>query len=248
MGRMASPRNHGRLAVVVALAAMLAGASGAAAGEPKRYGDKELFAGFEKTVFGLEYASSNGGAFYVKKYTGPVRVFVDNRATRNRRAAVTGFIAETRRAIRGLDIAVVSKAEAANFHLYVVDRADYDRVVRSEVFGDRGASSVGACMVRVRSDRNGIRTSSAVIVSDEGEFLFRRCLVEETLQGLGPLNDDRSLAHSVFNDGSRLSRLTRHDRFVLNMLYHPSVRPGMSKAEARAVLPQVLEDVRRHLR
>ncbi|MEZ5841224.1 MAG: DUF2927 domain-containing protein [Hyphomicrobiales bacterium] len=234
-------------AAILGFLPALAGALPASA-EPKHYGDRELMSGFEKTVFGLEYKSTNGGEFYVKKFTGPVRVFIDRRSRLDRTRAVRGFIGEARSRIHGLDIAVTKKAGEANFRIFVVDRADYDKVVRAEVFGDRGASSVGACMVRVRSDRRGIRNATAVIVSDEGEFLFRRCLIEETLQGLGPLNDDASLAHSVFNDRSRASRFTRHDRFILNMLYHPGIRPGMSKSEALAVLPEVVGDVRRRLR
>jgi hypothetical protein len=98
--------------------------------------------------------------------------------------------------------------------------------------------------VRVVSGRGGIKRSDAVIVADEGEFLFRRCLVEEVLQGLGPANDDATLSHSVFNDRSVHSTFTSFDRFILNMLYDPRVRPGMRKAEANSVLPAVLADIR----
>ena len=55
----------------------------------------------------------------------------------------------------------------------------------------RGAP--GRCVVRVVSGPGGIARADAVIVADEGETLFRRCLIEEVLQGLGPLNDDARL-------------------------------------------------------
>ena len=87
-----------------------------------------------------------------------------------------------------------------------------------------------------------------MIVADEGEFLFHRCMVEETLQGLGPVNDDRSLGESVFNDMSRHSTLTDFDRHILNMLYHPAIEPGMTKLEARRVLPAVAAEVQARLR
>ena len=99
-------------------------------------------------------------------------------------------------------------------------------------------------MVRVVSSPRGIRSSAAVIVSDEGRFLFERCMTEEILQGLGPLNDDQSLSHSVFNDSSRLARFTRHDRAIVKMLYHSDIRPGMTRAEVNAVLPGVIGDIR----
>ena len=64
----------------------------------------------------------------------------------------------------------------------------------------------GKCLVRVVSTSAGIIRSDAVIVADEGDFLFRRCTVEEVLQGLGPVNDDRDAL------GERLQRqLAPHD-------------------------------------
>ena len=61
------------------------------------------------------------------------------------------------------------------------------------------------------------------------------------------MNDDRSLQHSVFNDRSRHDKFTAFDRYILNMLYHKHIRPGMSQKQARDVLPAVLRDVRRYV-
>ena len=99
-------------------------------------------------------------------------------------------------------------------------------------------------MVRVVSDSSGISQSAAVIVSDEGDFLFRRCMVEEILQGLGPMNDDPSLSHSVFNDKSRHSRFTSFDRMLLNMLYDSRIKPGMRPDVVRPMLPSIVRTVR----
>jgi Protein of unknown function (DUF2927) len=87
-----------------------------------------------------------------------------------------------------------------------------------------------------------------VIVADEGDFLLHRCVIEETLQGLGPINDDPTLSESVFNDRSEHSTFTDFDRHILNMLYHPLVEPGMTKLEVARVLPKVVEDVQAKLR
>ena len=73
-------------------------------------------------------------------------------------------------------------------------------------------------------------------------------MVEEVLQGLGPVNDDPTLKQSVFNDRSRHATFTNFDRHILNMLYHPLIRPGMSKEEASVVLPRVAAEVRARLR
>lgn len=216
------------------------------AAEPQ-FSDRELVDGFMRTVFGLEYRTWNWQPYLVKKYNRQVRFHIVNLAAKNRKRAVTRFLRSLDGLIHGLHTTVVRDPKSANFTIFVVDRQQYATVVRQEIYNDPKAAAPGRCLVRVLSDAQGISASTAVIVSDEGEFLFRRCLIEETLQGLGPMNDDRSLTYSVFNDQSRHSRFTRFDRFILNMLYHRRIRAGMSKREALAVLPGVLRDVRRYV-
>ena len=96
----------------------------------------------------------------------------------------------------------------------------------------------------VLSTNGAIASTDVVIVSDEGEFLFRRCLIEEVLQGLGPLNDSPDLGDSVFNDSSHHADFTAHDRLILNMLYDPRIQAGMTFEETEALLPFLLPEIR----
>jgi hypothetical protein len=98
------------------------------------------------------------------------------------------------------------------------------------------------CLVGVSTLAGRIKRSTAVIVADD-DFLFARCLVEEVLQGLGPMNDDESLARSVFNDTSRHAHFTDFDEALMNVLYHPLIRPGMRGSEVHKALPKVLHDL-----
>ncbi len=220
-----------------------------AAGTPARaYTDAQLTDSFISTVFGAEYSSWGWQSNQVKKYVRPVRVYIDNRARKDRRRAVTRFVRSLPKRIARLNIEIVSRPQDANYRIYVVDRAQYVTVVRKEIYRRRSMKVPGRCLVRVLSGTSGIRRSDAVIVSDEGEFLFKRCLIEEVLQGLGPVNDNPALKDSIFNDKSRHIKFTKHDRYILNMLYHPRIRPGMSEDEAAAVLPAVILDTRRRVR
>jgi hypothetical protein len=210
--------------------------------------DAELVDGFNRTVFGSEYANWGWQSYLVKKYTEPVRFHVEDRSSMERRGEALQFVRSLPRLIAGLRASVVTRSEDANFRIFIVDRSDYRDVVASEIYGRPStAFAPGKCLVRVISGRTGIQRSDAVIVADEGEFLFRRCLVEETLQGLGPVNDDTSLSESVFNDSSRHSSLTAFDRALLSMLYHPAIQPGMKRAQVQRLLPAVVADVRRRL-
>jgi hypothetical protein len=211
----------------------------------RAFTEADLVNGFNRTVFGSEYGSWGWQSRMVKKFERPVRFYIDDRSAAGRHDEVAAFVKSLPRSIAGLQASLTAKPAEANFRIFVLDRADYQRVVTREVYG-RAASSFapGKCLVRVISGPGGITRSDAVIVADEGEFLFARCMVEEILQGLGPVNDDRSLAESVFNDNSRHSTLTAFDRSLLNLLYHPAIRAGMTKAERHASCPRP-RDLRR---
>ena len=226
--------------LLVAVALLLPASPGRA------FSDAALIDGFVRTIFGSEFPTWGTQSYKVKKYTRPVRFYIDDRSAAGRRSEATRFLRSLPRQIRGLDAAIVDDPRRANFRIFIIDRVDYKRIVASEVYGGLSSGfAPGKCLVRVISGRNGIERSDAVIVADEGEFLFKRCLVEEILQGLGPVNDDATLSESVFNDRSRHSSFTGFDRTLLNMLYHPRIRHGMRQAEAQAVLPAVLADIGR---
>jgi hypothetical protein len=231
--------------------AMLLLASTAAFASSASYAftDDELIDGFDRTVFGSEYPTFGWQASIVKKYVDPVRVFIDDRSGLRKAADVARFVRSLPRKIPNLDIAVIDKRDHANFHVFIVDRSSYRDVVTKEIY-DRPSSSFapGKCLVRVVSTSDGISRSDAVIVADEGEFLFRRCTIEETLQGLGPINDDPTLDESVFNDASLHSTFTDFDRHILNMLYDPRIKPGMTHLEVKRVLPEVTAAVQKRLR
>ena len=210
------------------------------------FSDAELIDGFNRTVFGSEFPNWGWQSNQIKKYTVPVRFYIESRTAPERRREAVRFVRSLPAQIRGLEGSVVAEAGDANFRIFIVDRAAYRDVVAQEIYGrPTSAFAPGKCLVRVVSGRDGIQRSDAVIVADEGEFLFKRCLVEETLQGLGPVNDDASLRRKRLQRPVAPLDLHGVRPAILNMLYHPSVRPGMSRAELRRVLPAVVADVRK---
>ena len=214
----------------------------------RAYSDASLIDGFEKTVFGSEYSGFLVSGKYVRKFDGPVRFYVSAKGLGRRKAQVTRFLRSLNSLIRGLTVKIVSREQDANFVVHVVRRKDYENTVRNEVFKGRRATIRGRCMVRAVYSRSGISRSDAVIVADEGEALFKRCMTEEILQGLGPLNDDRSLKASMFNDATNYTSFRRFDRILLNMLYDRRIEIGASSKAVAPLLPQVVRDVKRRLR
>ena len=216
--------------------------------ERKIFNDAEIIDGFFKVTFGAEFHFS-GPVDRIRKYDGPVRIQLDNRAEPDRRGQVVATVDDIRRRIRNLDIAVTDKPDEANIVLMLVRDRDLARTIRTVLGIDRARriqkSLQPQCLSAFRKDDSfRIVHSTVIVVADAGDFVFYDCVYEELLQALGPINDDTSVPWSMFNDDVRLGFFGVYDQYLLNMLYHPRVRPGMTRAEVGAVLPDVLRDVR----
>lgn len=227
--------------VAFLLSTLLAAALAAAPARAQALRVSDVVDGFEKTVFGAEYAGPLGFTqTYMRRFEGPVRaVVIDRSRKRGRKRTVVNFLRYLDAKIRPLDLRVVSDPARANLVVYVVDRKDYATTVRDRVFRSRFATVRGRCVVRSQFTRAGLSRSSTVIVSDEGDALFNRCMAEEIMQALGPLNDDTSLGRSMFNDASRYTAPQRFDLLILRMLYDRRLRSGMTLAQARPLLPDL---------
>lgn len=79
----------------------------------------------------------------------------------------------------------------------------------------------------------------ALIRAELPPLLQTSCIHEELAQGMGLANDSPSARPSVFNDDEEFALLTRHDELLLQILYDPRLRPGMSAAEAEPIVRQI---------
>jgi hypothetical protein len=216
--------------------------------ERKTFSDAEIADGFFKVTFGAEFHVA-GGVDRIRKYEGPVRVYVDNRAQPDRSAQVAAVVADIRDRIRGLDIAITDKREEAKIIVSLVHDRDLARMIRSLYGIDRAhriqASLEPQCLSGFRKDESSrIVHSDVLIVADAGDFVFYDCTYEELLQSLGPINDDTTVPWTMFNDNVQMGFFDLYDQYLLNILYDRRVRPGMTRAEVEALLPAVLPQVR----
>ena len=218
------------------------------ANERKTFTDAEIIEGFFKVTFGAEFHLA-GRVDRIRKYDAPVRVFIDNRATPNRSQQVVAAIADIGAHIRHLDIARTEKRDDANMVVTLVRDRDLARTIRS-LYGVNRARRIQKslepqCLSGFRKDDSfRILHSDVLLVADVGDFVFYDCVYEEMLQALGPINDDTSVPWSMFNDDVQMGFFDRYDQYILNILYDLRIRPGMTRDEVHAMLPQVLPSVR----
>jgi hypothetical protein len=218
------------------------------AAERKTFSDAEIFKGFFATAFGAEMRIA-GRVDGIRKYDKPVRVYVENRTPPDRSAQIAEVVADIKSRIEHLDIAIVADRGQANVVVRLLSERNFYPALRA-AFGRARLRSIQKsldpqCLSGFRKDAElRIVHSDVFLVADTGDFVFYDCAYEELLQSLGPINDTDKVPWTMFNDKVAMGFFDVYDQYILNILYHPRVRPGMTRAQVRALLPEIMPDVR----
>jgi len=216
--------------------------------EHKAYTDAEIAEGFFKVTFGAEFHLA-GRVDRIRKFEGPIRIFVDNQARPDRSKQVASVAADIRKRVRNLDLSVVHRRGQVHVVVTLVRDQDLGRTIRT-LYGASRARRIQnslepQCLSGFRKDGQfRILHADVILVADVGDFIFLDCAYEELLQALGPINDDPTVPWSMFNDNVQMGYFGVFDQYILNILYDPRIRAGMSREQVEAMLPQVLPSVR----
>ncbi|WKA29932.1 DUF2927 domain-containing protein [Bradyrhizobium roseum] len=219
--------------------------------EKKNFTDNEIVEGFLKTAFGAEYHLA-GRVDRIRKYDVPVRVFADGTRA-DRKAQLAKIVADIASRVQHLDIAMVDDIDAANVQVKLVRDRDLQRTIAT-FYGSERAKEIRSsldpqCLSGFRkNEKFEIEHSDVILTIDNGDFVFFDCAYEELLQSLGPINDTESVPWTMFNDNVSMGYFDVYDQYLLNLLYDPRIRPGMTVQEVKALLPEVLTDVRAWVR
>jgi hypothetical protein len=224
------------------------GISSRRASERTDFTDEEIKNGFFKIAFNAEL-QLGAPAERVRKFDEPVRIFLDSKSNIDRRPEIAAVITDIRAHVNHLDVAVTDDREAANFVVRLVAARDLDRTIRSLYGNDKAKRIQQAlnpqCLSGIGKDqRYRIRRAEVILPVDAGDFTFYDCAYEELLQALGAINDDRSVPWTMFNDDVQMGFFDVYDQYLLNILYDPRLRPGMTKQEVNALLPEVVSTAR----
>jgi hypothetical protein len=216
--------------------------------ERRDFTNDEIKDGFLKIALNAEL-QLGAQAERIRKFDEPVRIFVVSQALPDRRPELAAIIADIRNHVNHLDVALTDHRQAANFFVTLVADRDLNRTIRSR-YGSGKAKRIQQslnpqCLSGIGKDkRYRIRRAEVILPVDAGEFIFYDCAYEELLQALGAINDDRSVPWTMFNDDVQMGFFDVYDQHLLNILYDPRVRPGMTKKEVNERLPEVLPTVR----
>jgi hypothetical protein len=227
--------------------------------------ERQLVDNFVRIALFEEFSNIGGQmvrsetATRLHRWNGPIRMsvkFGDSVpiAKRERDTAQVARFAARLARLTGLSITVTDKNP--NFHIFIVNE-DERRVIGPKlraISPEIDTIAVNTvqemrqstlCLVfSIDGRTEGIyETAVAVIRGEHPDLLRLSCIHEELAQGLGLPNDSPLARPSVFNDDEEFGLLTTHDEYLLQMLYDPRMRPGMTAEEARPVAQVIAAEI-----
>lgn len=212
-----------------------------------RFRTGEIARGFLALAFGsdLRIGARKAG---IRKFTEPVRVLIRSAGAPDRTAQMRGILDEYAAAEPALRLRIIDaarSADEANVIVRLINERDFAPTLE-EALGRETAAALlrrtdAQCMTNVASDLEGriIRVETLIIV-DQGEDVFRDCAYHELLHVFGLSGHDQSNPWTTLNQERMVGYLAVYDRILLNLLYSPQIRPGMSPDEVRRALPEAI--------
>jgi hypothetical protein len=214
--------------------------------EYTRFSTVELMRGFMALAFGSDMRIG-ARPLGIRRFDHPIRAQVISSGSVNRTAAMTHVIEEYARKVPNLQLSVVD-APPADVEVRLINERDFKSALR-DAFGTKIAQTFirrtdPQCMTSVKSSAGGdiVRSVSFIIV-DKGNKVFLDCAYHELLHAFGLSNHDQHNSWTTLNQKRMVGYLTVYDRDLLTLLYDPRTKPGMTAAQARAVLPRVIADL-----
>lgn len=195
----------------------------------------------------------------LRRWDQPVRMEVSfgntiPQAQRDRDAASISAFSNRLSRLTGVPIRQTN--EQPNFHVLVLnedDRTGYADRLRRLVPGINEASVRAfvspprstLCLAIAFSEGGGSTYSRAVILirGEHPDLLRLACIHEELSQAMGLANDSPTARPSIFNDDEEFGLLTSHDELLLQMLYDPRLRPGMTAAQAAPIAREIATEL-----
>ena len=166
-----------------------------------------------------------------------MRVFADgNRA--DRKAQLAKIVADIAARVQHLDIAMAATNDDANVLVKLVRDRDLNRTIAT-FYGSERAREIRSsldpqCLSGFRkNEKFEIEHSDVILTVDNGDFVFFDCAYEELLQSLGPINDTSTVPWTMFNDNVSMGYFDVYDQYLLNLLYDPRIKAGMTVQDVK---------------
>lgn len=137
--------------------------------------------------------------------------------------------------------------DGGHIQLHIVPRSEFTPLVSQGWIPTAWrAGLVRSFCFFVTFGRETVRAAMVVVDRDLSDETLRHCLLEETAQAFGVVNDSTLTGASIFNDrGPLMTAPTEADRLVLRVLYDPRIVTGMSRIAALVEAGVIFDELSR---
>ncbi len=221
------------------------------------FDNRVLARNFERTHFDREPGLPSGfqdGAPRIRKWAGPVRYKVVVERGRPGDKAEIDALFRRLGGLTGLDVRAATDREDPNFFVFVLppeERRGLLAVLRrqnapvSQLFLKAWIDGQVNCGAETFSDEDHVIDFAFAFISGEiGGVMRGSCFHEEIVQSFGMPNDHPDVRPSLANDDEEFAYFTRHDEYLIRLLYDARVRPGMARAQAMPVIRRIVDEIR----
>ena len=187
---------------------------------------------FNEVVLDAEYIN-DGDATLLQKWVNPITYWIDGEPTDEDLARMNTIVA-TLNAIEGFPgISEGGSEWTSTLQIYfctqqeMINRMGFgDGLDGAVTFWYNGYNEIYSAVICVRTDLN--------------QFLRNSVLLEEIYNGLGPVQDTALRSDSIISQSyNEVQQMTKIDLLILQLLYHPDMKCGMTAAECEAVIRQL---------
>ncbi len=205
----------------------------------------ELMRGFFALAFGsdLRVGARPKG---IRRYDDNIRAYIAPGGSVDRVARMKAVVTEYAQKVPNLKLALADDPATAEIVVHLIDEKDF-KTALEQAFGRETARAFvnktdPQCMTSVKSQADGVIVhSESFIIVDKGDNVFLDCAYHELLHAFGLSNHDQRNPWTTLNQNRIVGYLTVYDRALLTLLYDPTLKPGMTAAQIRAILPGLIK-------
>ena len=192
---------------------------------------------FLSIAFGTEFG---GASPVIRKWATDVKIYMADSTYQELNQELNLVINELNGLIETISIRRVNTREESNLVLYCGNAdnfvRDYEPATQNVV-----KNNFGLFWVYWNNQQELIRGNVFVDTQrTQGVSCQRHLLREELTQSLGIMQDSGQFADSIFQQSwTCTNTYAAIDAMVIKLLYHPSVKPGMSKQQVTAIIKKL---------
>lgn len=190
---------------------------------------EDVIAYFNEVCLNAEFINS-GDPSYLQRWNAPITYRVYGEPTEEDLKRIETFSHWLNTLFGFPGIYEAGEEEYANLRIHFCDQETLIDLMGDNFYGTDGA-------VTFWYEEDVIYDAIICIRTDLDQHLRNSVILEELYNGLGPVQDTDLRTDSIIYAGfSEPQDLTQMDRLILELLYHPDLKCGMSAEECKAVI------------